>query len=137
MNLKLWKKLKNQSINMKNQKKILADLATLPGFKLKDKNTKYCILGECNYFRIRVLQKENEHLPYNTFLVHFGEKKTWDKWSNSTNFETELNYELGMYRPNLKESWKWAKKVCDSKLFNFNTYFRSLDMWRENSIKNV
>jgi hypothetical protein len=86
------------------------------------KSLPYCI---CTYkaagisyyknriFNIRILDNEE------VVAVQFGEKKTFDRWSNSVNFEIERSKGRRCYYPVLRPQYEWMKKVLDTGLFDF------------------
>lgn len=77
-------------------------------------------------FNIRVIDNEEN------VEIHFGEKKTFDRWANSVNFYTSRSKSPKCYYPVLLPQYKWAIKVLNSKLFNFNRYFTRIDLpWFE------
>lgn len=100
--------------------KLLKDLETLPLFKIADKV--WC-LGECRSFYLKWFKVLGES---NTWAVHFGQKKTFDRWANSTNFEVRMQYESGTYRNDIVLAHLWMEKVCRSKLFDFNRYIYTI-----------
>jgi hypothetical protein len=116
-------------------KKLLQDLARLPRFRLIDR--KYG-LGECRSFRVRWRKESFVPGGYGAggFIVEFGEKKTFDRWANSTNFSVHLHYERGLYRDDVVAAHLWMEQVCRSGLFDFNGYFATIDCPRMGYFKN-
>lgn len=102
---------------MKPASKLLTDLARLPQFSitLRDDANQYG-LGRCRSFYIRWRQEGSG------FIVEFGQKKTFDKWGNSTDFTVWLQYERGLYRDDVVPAHRWMERVCRCGLFDFNNY---------------
>ena len=117
-------------------------------FKKHKIKLKYGYLGETKDFHIRILeQKIDPRYPLEPgdkrWIIQFGYKPTFDRWANSTNFETEIWYSP-TYRlvndkeevvthnypnnkkytiPKLDQELEWCLKVATSGLFNWNSYF--------------
>ncbi len=71
--------------------------------------------------------------------IRIGYRPTFDKWGNSTNFETQIWYHPkrnqrfpdGRRRPqwvipNLRKELQWCLKVCQTNLFEWNSYFSTI-----------
>ena len=108
----------------------------------------YGYLTQSKYFYIRVVgateqQKSGLQPGEQRWTIQFADKRTFDRWANSTNFETEIWYNpkknqrfaCGKFKgkrksqytiPNLRKELNWCKKVADSGLFEFNTYFSAI-----------
>jgi hypothetical protein len=96
---------------------LLNDLKRLPGFDVLDGHYN---IGVCDGYYLRWKDYPNISGYY---IVQFSVRKCFDKWGNSVNFETKLQYESGTYRADLVKSYEWMNKVVESGLFNFNSYF--------------
>lgn len=65
-------------------------------------------------------------------LIHLAEIKTFGRWANSTNFQTKRCKEKGLYYALFRPQYNWAIKVIKSGLFDFSSYFDSLELpWIE------
>lgn len=60
------------------------------------------------------------------FVVHFSQRKTFDRWANSTNFVVPIQPDHP--EADLEKAAKQAIKICKAKVFNFNTYFHPIDL---------
>lgn len=103
-----------------SKQKLYADLQKLPQFKFTSKKWG---LGECLYFYVRWRKRED---VLGEFVVEFAEKKTFDKWGNSTNFIMHLQYKRNTYREDIVNAYRWMRRVCRSELFDFNRYVDSI-----------
>lgn len=108
--------------------KLLQDLQRLPLFSVTSRD-----YGQCRSFYMRWRKNEDEDRNY---IVEFAEKKTFDKWGNSTNFLLELHYESGLYRDDIVAAHRWMERVCRSGLFDFNRYFGTIRCPRMKAIEN-
>jgi hypothetical protein len=60
------------------------------------------------------------------FEVHFADRQTFDKWSNSTNFKVRIDPDHPS--ADLEKAAKQAVKVCQAKVFDWDTYFHTIDL---------
>jgi hypothetical protein len=110
-------------------RRILAELRRLPLFEAFDKEYN----GKCRSFYVRWMHDYVLHPPKYTkrhytgdIRIDFAEKKTFDRWANSTNFTIKLDFNA----PNMSDivaAHLWMEKISRSKLFNFNSYFSTLE----------
>lgn len=111
-------------------------------FRRNDIKIERGFMGQSEHFHIRVLSDERNDLEdgERRWKVQFAYKPTFDRWSNSTNFETEIwyspkknqRYEYGPLRgqrksqytiPKWEKELEWCLKCAKSGIFNFNSYF--------------
>jgi hypothetical protein len=97
--------------------KLIADLQRLPQFEITDAEWG---LAKCRNFYIRWLTNSETH-------IQFGAIETFDKWSNSTNFTIRMIDYTTPYRTDIVKAHLWMEKVCKSELFDFNSYFSSIE----------
>jgi hypothetical protein len=59
--------------------------------------------------------------------IQFAQRSTFDRWTNSTNFRVTIaaNYRGPV---NLKPAVTLARRICRSGVFDFNTYFHTIDL---------
>lgn len=106
----------------------------------------YGYLGKTKHFHIRVLKKDYDYLDDKRWVIQFGYRPTFDRWANSTNFETEIWYspthqivndkdEIEIKKnpnnkhytiPKLDKELEWCLMVSQSGVFNFNSYFETI-----------
>lgn len=60
------------------------------------------------------------------FIVHFAQVSTFDRWANSTNFE--IHIDAVNPSADLEGAKKKAEEICKSEIFNFWSYFHSIDL---------
>ncbi len=60
-------------------------------------------------------------------VIQLSEKKTFDRWANSTNFEIDFK-ELQPEMVNLKNTLTHARKIVRSRVFDFNKYFHTIEL---------
>lgn len=135
-------------MSLKIPRKVKEAIKTIKGVKVfnGDHFFQYCFLATSPHFNIRVLETVDVagmQQGERKWKVQFGYKPTFDKWSNSTNFETEIWYspkknqrfEVGKFKgkrrkqyliPNLNKEVDWCKKVAQSQLFDWNSYFATI-----------
>lgn len=110
----------------KINKILLPELSKLPKFKA-DEDWKLPYF-ECRSFYGRWRYEEVQ----DRVKIEFAQKKTFDRWANSTNFQITLycrsNEPFTVYF-NLLKCHLWMEKVCRSKLFDFNRYFSAIEVW--------
>ena len=123
-------------MNPLHERRLLADLRRLPQFKITDR--KYWRY-QCRSFYIRcwvetivILGAPNEQ----QIIIDFSQKKTFDRWANSSNFVIDNWNCESNYRPDLVSAHLWMEKVCRSKLFDFNCYFSTISVPFGKSVKN-
>jgi len=127
---------------MKNNRHILRSIKSIKNLEKID--TKYGIYASTPDFYIRVLDYISDPkypLPEGEkrWRVQFAYRPTFNKWGDSTNFETEIHYDPkknqrfmdGARRkqyviPDLNMELAWCKKVAESGLFHYNTYFATI-----------
>lgn len=99
--------------------------------------------GQTTYFHIRIFEKILDpkfiELGEKKWVVQFAYKPTFDRWANSTNFETIISYYpeknqrysigdlQGKHKkqyiiPKLDKELAWCLKCAKSGIFDFNTY---------------
>lgn len=103
----------------------------------------YGYLTETKKFHVRVLESNEVGLEPDEkrWIVQFAYRPTFDRWANSTNFETKIWYspthkevnnsgEIIIKRnrrkytiPDFKKELAWCEKVAKSGLFDLNSYF--------------
>lgn len=106
-------------------KQLLRDLKRIPGFATTYVSRKLGFgEGKCRHFRIR--WHKSPDYP-DTWVVDFGVRKHFDRWSNSTNFRCVISYRSA-YRPDILQGYRWMAKVLQSGLFNWNSYLTTLDI---------
>lgn len=128
---------------MRHNRKVLAAIKAIKG--LTELDTKYGIMAYTKHFNIRVLEWNYDKNPLPAgelrWRVQFSYRKTFDRWSNSANFETTIwyhpndknkRYPDGRRRPlytipDMNLELKWCKKVAESGLFHWNTYFYTIE----------
>jgi hypothetical protein len=83
-----------------------------------------------NYlFSKDLLARITEYGLDQTIQVYFAEKKTFDGWANSKNFVVNVgSSSLGYLDVDIEKAVKHARKICRSKVFNFNRYFHTIDL---------
>lgn len=106
-------------------------------------NLSYGYLAHNELFHVRVLEDKESGLEPDErrWIVQFGYRPTFDRWANSTNFQTEIWYSptyktvdnsgeiiTKRYRrkwtmPNFTKELDWCEKVAKSGLFDLNSYF--------------
>jgi hypothetical protein len=61
--------------------------------------------------------------------IYFAEQKTFDRWANSKNFVVKIDAS-NPYNSyvDIEKAVRFAKKICRSKVFNFNRYFHAIDL---------
>lgn len=111
------------------------------GIKSKDIDPDFefggMIAARTKYFNIRVLKaREGTDCGNNEIEFHhriqFAWRKTFDRWANSTNFETEAwetikeNGERKWTIPYLDLELAWCKRAAESGVFDFHTYFDTI-----------
>ena len=131
-------------MNSKVPRAVKNAIKTIEGIKMID--AEYYILATSPHFNIRVIEKIDPVVMEQgerKWKVQFGYKPTFDKWSNSANFETEIWYsskknqrfQAGKFKgkrrkqylvPNLKKEISWCKKVAESELFDWNSYLNTI-----------
>lgn len=100
-------------------------------------------LAKTKKFHVRVLEADQGGLEPNEkrWIVQFAYRPTFDRWANSTNFQTEIWYSP-TYKivnsqdqivtknrrrkytiPDFKKELAWCAKVAESGLFDLNSYF--------------
>lgn len=104
---------------------------------------KYGYLGETEHFHVRILEEGCNRKFNKRWVIQFAYKPTFDKWANSTNFETKIWYESHYQTcapndvgnlitirkkkqytiPKLDQELEWCLKIAKSGLFDFNRYF--------------
>lgn len=92
-------------------------LATLPGFYLRT--------HAAEQWTIWAGGRELKH------FIELAERKTFDRWANSSNFVTHAIYTKDNRHwslPDLAAQVRWARKVCRSRVFDFNSYFESVHL---------
>ena len=62
----------------------------------------------------------------NCVRIDLSQKKTFDRWSNSTNFSIYFYRDVDPIK--LKNKIAFARKICRSKLFDFNIYLHTIDL---------
>jgi len=108
--------------------KLLNDLKKLPRFTIISADRKNDIgYGKCSHFLIRWWRR-SEVGEKKIWVVEFSVRKHFDRWSNSTNFACEFQYCRKLYRPDIKDAYKWMVKVVKSGLFNWDRYYGTLDI---------
>jgi hypothetical protein len=110
--------------NRFSTKQLLDDLARLPQFKVTTKEKDWG-MASCRSFYIRWFV--DPEFDRGWICVQFAVKKTFDRWANSTDFKVLLHYEDGLYRQDIVKAHLWMEKVVRSGLFNFNSYFATID----------
>jgi hypothetical protein len=103
-------------------------------------------LAKTKHFNILIHEKNDSGLFLDggrRWVIRFGYKPTFDRWANSSNFETEIwynpqknqRYQVGegkgqrrpQYRiPNLSKELAWCLKCAKSGVFNFNSYYDTI-----------
>jgi len=99
-------------------KDIAGELVRL-GFRVFDPSGLYLQSEKLN---ARIIRRE-DHTD-----VQFGERKTFDRWSNSINFFVCIQHD----EPSADLEWAiaQAERICDSGLFNFASYFHAIELTR-------
>jgi hypothetical protein len=113
------------------------------GIKLNSYN-----YGETEHFYVRILSYAGPaslEFYEKRWVVQFGYRPTFDRWANSTNFETEVWYspfskqldseckiifkrEKKQYTiPHFDKELEWCLKCAESGIFDFNSYFRIIE----------
>jgi len=104
-------------------KRALDEIKSLPKCKITYSTSGY-ILFSLPYFYGRLLEnKGDEHI-----VIHLAEKKTFDRWANSTNFTVRRPKGRRLYYGLFAPQVNWARKIVKSKLFNFDSYFSGIEM---------
>lgn len=98
-------------------KEDVADALEKVGFQANSSDF-YDFTGEKLYARIIVMALGMQ--------VHFSQKSTFDRWANSTNFVVVIDPKYP--EVDFEKIVKQAEKICDSKVFDFNTYFHSIEL---------
>lgn len=58
--------------------------------------------------------------------VYLAENKSFDRWANSKNFKIDIESLNG--EKDLIQRIKLARKIVGSKVFNFNSYFHTIEL---------
>lgn len=109
------------------------------GIELKDG------MAKTKHFLIHIYQNDKGGLleGEKRWIVRFGYIPTFDRWANSSNFETEIwynpeknqRYQVGDWKgkrrpqytiPNLTKELAWCLKCAESGVFNFNSYMNTI-----------
>jgi hypothetical protein len=96
----------------------VADELERVGFK-PNSSRRYDFTGRGLLARIVEVSDEN-------LRVDFAQKSTFDRWANSTNFVVYIDPDSSA--PDLEKAAKHARKICASKVFDFQTYFHPIDL---------
>ena len=103
-------------------------------------------MAKTKHFNILIYQNRDKDLFQDGekgWIVRFGYIPTFDRWANSSNFQTEIWYDpqknqrypvgdrKGKRRPqytipNLSKELAWCLKCAKSGIFNFNSYFDTI-----------
>lgn len=102
---------------------ILKELKRLPLFKVFDRDYN----GHCRSFYVRWMPDVDIRTSKLTgeYRIDFAQKKTMDRWANSTNFSIRFDF-TAPCMTDIVRSHLWMEKICRSGLFNFNSYFSTL-----------
>lgn len=122
---------------------ILAAIRALPGVTDIDNDSRHgMILARVPGFMIRVLRRDdvriNDTLIERRYTIQFAHRPSFDRWANSTHFETEAHwtpqrrrYVVGPRKgepipqwtmPDLRRELAWCRKVVRSGCFDFASY---------------
>lgn len=113
---------------------IIDALSQVRGFKLTHRSE--MLLGTVPGLFVRVLPQPDVILDSThpraslerRWVVQMAESKTFDRWANSTNFETQVWWSRkgGWTVPDFAREFTWCRKVCRSGLFHFPSYFATI-----------
>lgn len=102
-----------------------------------DSPDRYTFRGRLLYARIvdkaesvLLLNNEKDRCVIERHLeVHFAERRTFDRWANSTNFAVHFVLDdVRDKRDRLAAAVKQARAICRAKIFNFNQHFHTIEL---------
>jgi hypothetical protein len=120
----------------------------LDEFRRNKIKLEYGYMGHTKDFHIRVITSDidQKYLQEGDkrWTIQFAYRPTFDRWANSTNFETDIHYCPFIYNvdstgivvkkrrtkqytiPKLDKELAWCLKCAKSEVFNFNAYFYTI-----------
>lgn len=116
---------KTSTVPSYNYKKAVKEVKAIPHCKKTYSAGGYSTY-ETPLFYIRILDNEEN------VQIQLAERKTFDRWANSVNFAVDRSKGQKHYYPLFLPQYNWAIKILKTKLFDFNSYIRAIDLpWFE------